>query len=153
MTGTSYLTKEGLEKLQAELFDLKKKQRPDLISRLEAAKALGDLSENAEYHEAKDALAFAEGRIRELELTLNDVSIIDDAGSGGIIAIGSTIVVEANGKERTYQIVGSNEADPVAGRISNESPLGAAFLGKKKGDSVPVDAPSGRVIYTIVEVK
>jgi len=153
MSSTAYLTKEGLEKLQAELFDLKKKQRPDLISRLEAAKALGDLSENAEYHEAKDSLAFAEGRIRELELTLNDVSIIEDSAAGGVVVIGSTIVVEANGKERTYQIVGSNEADPVAGRISNESPLGAAFLGKKKGESVPVDAPNGRVIYTILEVK
>lgn len=153
MTDATYVTKEGLEKLQAELFELKKHRRPDLISRLETAKALGDLSENAEYHEAKDALAFAEGRIRELELMLNDVRIIEDAASGGAIMIGSTIEVEANGNRKTYQIVGSTEANPVAGRISNESPLGAAFIGKKKGDEVPVEAPNGRVIYTIVDVK
>ncbi len=152
MTDTSYVTKEGLEKLKAELFDLKKRQRPDLISRLETAKALGDLSENAEYHEAKDALAFAEGRIREIQMTLNDIQIIEDNEVSGTVMIGSTIEVESNGKKKTYQIVGSTEADPLAGRISNESPLGAAFLGRKMGESVPVETPSGRVIYTIINV-
>lgn len=155
MNDDAYVTKEGLEKLRAELFELKKHQRPDLISRLEAAKALGDLSENAEYHEAKDALAFAEGRIRELEMTLNNIRIIEDGGAavGGMVTIGSTIEVEANGSRKMYQIVGSTEADPVAGRISNESPLGAAFLGRKVGESVLVETPSGRVIYTIAAVR
>ena len=153
MSETAYVTKEGLEKLQAELYDLKKVQRPEMINRLEAAKALGDLSENAEYHEAKDTLAFTEGKIRDIEYKLNNIVLIDEDSVGGKIQIGSTIEVEANGKKRTYQIVGSTEADPLAGRISNESPLGFAFLGRKKGDDVPVEAPSGRVIYKIVDVK
>lgn len=152
MSDQTYLTEEGLRKLKAELEDLKKNKRPETISRLEAAKALGDLSENAEYHDAKDELALIEGRIRELELALRDVVVIEDA-KGGEVQIGSTIDVEVNGKEKTYQIVGSNEADPSGGRISNESPLGAAFLGKKKGDSVSVETPGGTTEYTILDVK
>jgi transcription elongation factor GreA len=151
---TTYLTQDGLEKLQVELEDLKKHQRPEMISRLEAAKALGDLSENAEYHEAKDTLAFIEGRIREIEMKLNDYQIIEDSSkSGGSIGIGSTIIVEVKGNEKTYQIVGSSEADPAGGRISNESPLGSAFLGHQKGDVVTVSTPGGDVDYTIVQVK
>lgn len=150
---TTYLTQEGLEKLRAELVDLKKHQRPEMISRLEAAKALGDLSENAEYHEAKDTLSFIEGRIREIEVKLNDYQIIEDTAKGGKIGLGSTIVVDVKGKEKTYQIVGSSEADPAGGRISNESPLGNAFLGRKKGDVVTVQTPAGDADYTIVEVK
>lgn len=151
---TTYITQEGLDKLRAELVDLKKVQRPEMISRLEAAKALGDLSENAEYHEAKDTLAFIEGHIREVEMKLNDFQIIEDsAHAGGSIGIGSTIVVEVKDKEKTYQIVGSSEADPAGGRISNESPLGSAFLGHKKGDVVSVQTPAGDVNYTILEVK
>lgn len=151
---TTYLTQEGLEKLQAELVDLKKRQRPEMISRLEAAKALGDLSENAEYHEAKDTLAFIEGRIWTIENQLNDYQIIEDtAQAGGKVGLGSTLVVEVRGKEKTYQIVGSSEADPANGRISNESPLGSSFLGRKKGDVVTVQTPAGDVDYTVVEVK
>lgn len=151
---TTYITQEGLEKLRAELEDLKKVQRPEMISRLEAAKALGDLSENAEYHEAKDTLSFIEGHIREIEMKLNDYQIIEDsAHAGGTVGIGSTIVVEVKDKEKTYQIVGSSEADPAGGRISNESPLGSAFLGRKKGDIVVVQTPAGNVDYKIVEVK
>lgn len=151
---TTYLTPEGLEKLQAELEDLKKHQRPEMINRLEAAKALGDLSENAEYHEAKDTLAFIEGHIREIEMKLNDYQLIEESQkAGGNIGIGKTIVVEFRGKEKTYQIVGSSEADPANGRVSNESPLGSAFLGHKKGDVVTVQTPVGDVDYTIVDVK
>jgi transcription elongation factor GreA len=150
---TTYLTSEGLKKLQAEFDDLKKNKRPETISRLETAKALGDLSENAEYHEAKDALAFIEGKIRELDLKLRDVVVIEDAKASDEIAIGSTIEVESNGNRKTYQIVGSSEADPSGGRISNESPLGAAFIGHKKGDTVSVEAPAGTVVYTIVDVR
>lgn len=153
---TTYLTQEGLEKLRAELEDLKKHQRPEMILRLEAAKALGDLSENAEYHDAKDAIAFIEGSIREIEMKLNDYQIIQDASTikaGGNVGIGSTIEVEVKGKEKTYQIVGSSEADPSGGRISNESPLGSAFLGHKKGDIVTVQTPGGDVDYTILQVK
>ena len=156
MSETTYLTQEGLEKLRAELVDLKKHQRPEMILRLEAAKALGDLSENAEYHDAKDAIAFIEGSIRDIEMKLNDYQIIQDASTikaGGSVGIGSTIEVEVKGKEKTYQIVGSSEADPSGGRISNESPLGSAFLGHKKGDVITVQTPGGDVDYTILQVK
>jgi transcription elongation factor GreA len=149
----TYLTQEGLEQLRAKLIDLKKVQRPEMISRLEAAKALGDLSENAEYHEAKDSLSFIEGDIRDIETKLNDFQIIEDSQKGGKIEIGSTIEVEVKEKKKTYQIVGSSEADPAGGRISNESPLGNAFLGRKKGDVVTVHTPTGEVEYTISNVK
>jgi transcription elongation factor GreA len=152
MTNAAYVTPEGLDKIKAELEELKKHRRPDSIGRLEAAKALGDLSENAEYHEAKDELAFVEGRIRELEDTLNNVVMIEESKQGDVVEVGSTIKVESNGKEKTYQIVGSSEADPAGGRISNESPLGAAFLGHKKGDTVDVEAPGGTSAYTIMDV-
>lgn len=154
MDQTTYLTQEGLDKLRAEFEDLKKVQRPEMISRLEAAKALGDLSENAEYHEAKDNLAFIEGRIRELDVKLRDVELIEnDKKDSGTVKIGSTIEVEAKGNRRIFQIVGSSEADPAGGRISNESPLGSSFLGRKKGDEVGVITPSGETVYTIVSVK
>lgn len=149
----AYLTKEGLKKIQAELKGLKKNERPETIKRLEAAKALGDLSENAEYHDAKDRLGWIEGRIRELEQTVGDAVLINEAERGDTVSFGSTILVEAKGKEKSYRLVGSNEADPVAGLISNESPIGLAFMGKKKGDVVTVDAPSGKTDYTILEVK
>jgi len=153
MTNAAYLTPEGLKNIEAELEDLKKHRRPEAIGRLEAAKALGDLSENAEYHEAKDELSFVAGRIRELEDTLNNMVMIEETKKGDTVEVGSTIKVESNGKEKTYQIVGSSEADPAGGRISNESPLGAAFLGKKKGDLVPVETPGGTSEYTILDVK
>jgi transcription elongation factor GreA len=148
----AYLTKEGLEKIRSELKGLKETERPETIRRLEAAKALGDLSENAEYHEAKDRLGWIEGRIRELEQTLGDAVLINEEKRGDTVGLGSTILVEAKGKEKTYRIVGSNEADPAAGLISNESPIGSAFMGKKKGDMVTVDAPSGKIDYTILNV-
>jgi transcription elongation factor GreA len=154
MTDTTYLTQEGLAKLQAELKDLKKHQRPDMIGRLEAAKQLGDLSENAEYHEAKDTLAFIEGRIREVELLLRDVSMIaDEKKTAGKVSIGSTINVEVRGTTKTYQIVGSSEAEPANGRISNESPLGSSFIGHKAGETVVVETPGGKVEYEIVDVR
>lgn len=153
MPNAAYVTQEGLDKIKAELENLKKHRRPDTISRLETAKALGDLSENAEYHEAKDELAFVGVRIRELEDTLNNVVMIEERKQGDVVEVGSTIEVETNGKTKTYQIVGSSEADPAGGRISNESPLGSAFLGKKKGESIPVETPGGTSVYTILDVK
>lgn len=148
-----YLTKEGLEKVRKELKELKEVTRPETIQRLEAAKALGDLSENAEYHDAKDTLAFMEGRIRELEDTLHNAVLIEEGKKGDIVTLGSTIEVESRGIKRLFHIVGSNEADPAAGKISNESPIGAAFLDHKKGDEVEVTTPGGVTIYTIVSVE
>lgn len=151
MAEISYMTAEGLEKIKAELVILKTKTRRELAERIDVAKSLGDLSENAEYHEAKDALAFTEGRIRQIEEMLKNISVIEQGGSD-IVRIGSKIEVEANGKKKTYSIVGSNEADPLQGLISNESPMGKAFLGHAKGDEVEVQTPGGAMFYKIISV-
>ena len=148
----TYVSTEGLEKLKAELHDLKTVKRRELADRIESAKALGDLSENAEYHEAKDNLAFVEGRIQQINDMLQNVSIIDPSATTGVIRIGSTLVAEANGKQRTFKIVGSNEADPAAGLVSNESPLGDAFQGHSVGDQVEVQTPAGTTIYTVISI-
>lgn len=148
----TYVSREGLEKLKAEYAHLKTVRRRELAERIAAAKALGDLSENAEYHEAKDELGFVEGRVMQIEEMLKNISIIEEGGTGGVVRIGSTVTVEVNGKSKTYKIVGSNEADPVSGLISNESPLGNAFLGRSKGDTVEVETPAGTTSYTINSV-
>lgn len=143
----------GLEKLKQELHELKTVKRRELADRIEVAKALGDLSENAEYHEAKDALGFVEGRILEIEDILKNVAVIEDeTGAAGVVRIGSTVTVEVNGKEKTYSIVGSNEADPLKGLVSNESPIGSALLGKKEGETAEAEAPAGRIVYRIKKV-
>jgi transcription elongation factor GreA len=147
-----YVSSEGHEKLKQELQELKTVRRREVAAKIEAAKALGDLSENAEYHEAKDELGFIEGRILEIENILKNVSLIEEGASEGMIRIGSHIVVEVAGKRREYMIVGSNEADPLQGKISNESPLGNAFLGHAVGDRVSVTTPGGTQTYTIVEI-
>jgi transcription elongation factor GreA len=149
-----YVTAEGLEKLKAELKDLKTVKQRELAERLDAARQLGDLSENAEYHEAKHQLGMVQTRILQIGELLKNVSVIgEEQGQSGVVNIGSTIVVEAAGKQKTLQIVGSNEADPAAGRISNESPLGSAFIGHSVGDSVSVTTPGGTTVYAIKEVK
>ncbi|MBU1907794.1 transcription elongation factor GreA, partial [Patescibacteria group bacterium] len=146
-----YLSNEGLEKLKAELTDLKTVKRHEAAAKIETAKALGDLSENAEYHDAKDEMAFIGGRIREIESILKNYSIIEEGGSS-VARVGSTLKVEINGKTKTYKIVGSNEADPTEGLISNESPLGGAFLGHSKGENIEVTTPAGKQEYTILDV-
>lgn len=148
----TYISKEGLEKLKAELAYLKTDRRKELVARIEAAKALGDLSENAEYHEAKDDLSMTMGRIHQIEEMLKNVSMIEHGGDAGVIGIGSSVTVEVGGKNKTYKIVGSNEADPVSGLISNESPLGSAFLGRSQGETVSVETPVGLNAYKILTV-
>jgi transcription elongation factor GreA len=147
-----YVSSEGLEKLKEELHQLKTVRRREVATKIETAKALGDLSENAEYHEAKDELGFIEGRIMEIENILKNVSLIEQGGSSGMVRIGSHIVVEMNGKKKEYTIVGSDEADPLQGKISNESPLGNAFLGHANGDRVSVTTPGGTQTYRILEI-
>ncbi len=148
----TYLTPEGLAKIKEELTYLKTKRSRELADRIDAAKALGDLSENAEYHEAKDALGMVMGRVREIEEMLKNVSVIEPGGGGETVEVGTTVTVEVNGKSREYTIVGSSEADPIAGRISNESPIGQAFMGHKVGDSVSVETPAGNVVYAIKKI-
>ena len=146
------MSAEFLAKLKEELQDLKTNKRRELAARIEAAKALGDLSENAEYHEAKDALGFVEGRILEIEDLLKNAIVIEQESGGSNVRIGSSVVVSVNGKEKTLSIVGSNEADPLSGKISNESPIGGALIGAKAGDRVEIDTPAGTTVYEVLRI-
>lgn len=151
----NYLTKEGKEKLKRELEDLIEVKRPELAQKLKEAVAEGDLKENANYHDAKEKQALLESRIRDIESILRNAVEIDEEVSKGVVSIGSAVTVIEDGEEpETYKIVGAAEADPNKGFISNESPLGAALLNKKKGAKVKVATPSGDVIiFTIKEIK
>ncbi|PIR94016.1 transcription elongation factor GreA [Candidatus Falkowbacteria bacterium CG10_big_fil_rev_8_21_14_0_10_39_11] len=147
------LTPEGLEKIKAELKDLKEVRLPDITDKIEKAKEMGDLSENAEYHDAKDQQGLANARVVEIENILK-TAIVQEATVGAQIGIGSSFSVEDDkGNKKDFTIVGYNEADPLAGRISNESPMGGAFLGKEAGDVVAVKIPKGTVTFKIIEVK
>lgn len=149
----TYFTPQGLEKLKKELIELKAKLR-EIADRIDRAKELGDLSENAEYHEAKEDYAFTAGKIMEIEDALTRAAVIKEKTATDIVEIGSTVTIKnGTGKETIYTIVGSNEADPARGRISNESPLAQAFLGHRKGERIEVKTPSGLNNYTIVEIK
>ena len=147
-----YLSEEGLEQCKQELEELKLK-RQETAKRLEEAKALGDLSENQDYSSAREAQAFNEGKILELEQLLREATVIDKNHRSSVARIGSTIEVRANGKTQSFTIVGSEEANPATGKISNESPLGKSFLDRKAGDKVEVETPGGKVVYTIVTIK
>ncbi len=151
----TYLTKEGYEKLKEELHTLKTVKRKEVAWRIQQAKELGDLSENAEYTEAKNEQAFLEGRIAELENVIKNAEIISshERPAGGMVEVGSRIKVKTqDGREAEFTIVGSQEADPKSGVISNESPLGRAFLGHMVGDKVEVQVPKGIVTYQIIKV-
>ncbi len=152
MADKHYLTKERLEELKEELADLKTRRRIEVGDRLKKAKELGDLSENSEYFEAREEQAQVETRIGELEDMVKSAEIIAKDHSSNIVTIGATIEAEKNGQRRKFTIVGSNEAKPEAGFISNESPLGSAFLGKKVGDKVTVAAPGGKSEYIILNI-
>jgi len=151
------VTREGLKKLQEELDHLKTMRRQEVAQRLKEAISYGDLSENSEYEEAKNEQAFVEGRILELERKIKNAKIITDkkALHGKVIEIGSTVTARnktSREEPETFTIVGATEADPIDRKISNESPLGKAFLGKKKDDTVEVSAPGGSFRYEILKV-
>ena len=149
-----FITSEGLEKLKAELEKLKAVKRRKIANRIQKAKEMGDLSENAEYSEAKDEQALNETRIAELEETLKNITTIDDRHlNSDVVQIGSTLVVKCNGETKEFTIVGSNEANPSEGKISNETPLATALLGRKTDDEVRVEIPSGKMSYKIMEIK
>ena len=148
------LTKKGYDDLQKEYQDLAKNKRPQAVDRLQKARAMGDLSENSEYSAAKDGLAFVEGRIREIEEILNQAEVVENNHfSRNKIEIGNSVVVETNGKQELFQIVGEFEADPMNKKLSNTSPIGQALMDKKVGDLVEVNIPAGKVQYKIVEIK
>lgn len=146
------ISKEGYEKLKKELEELTTVKRREIADRIQRAKDMGDLSENAEYSEAKDAQAFNEGRVAELTQMLKNLTVVENGNGGGQAAMGSVVTAVCNGMEKEYTIVSFNEADPTEGRISNESPLGQAFLGKKPGDKVSVSTPRGENEYEIVKI-
>lgn len=148
-----YISKEGLEKFKQELNELITVKRKEVVERIERAKELGDLSENAEYAAAKEEQAFIEGRILELQDMITRAEVINNGGAIDVVRVGSKVKVKTDDTETEYEIVGVAEADPLSGKISNESPLGRAFLGKKVGDSVQIQVPKGVVVYTILEIK
>lgn len=147
-------TKGGLTEIQAELAELKDGKLASAIERVARARDFGDLSENAEYHAAKEELSFIEGRIEELENIINKAFVVEKGKGKGnsAVDIGCRVTVEVGGKEHTYDIVGEWEADPLKKKISHTSPLGLALLGKKKGDAVEFEAPAGKVIYKIKKI-
>ena len=151
------ITKAGLTKLKDELTEYKDVRRKEVASRLKEAIAYGDLSENSEYEEAKNEQAFVEGRIVELEQMIANATIISDDKRGeDTVQIGTTVTVQnltENDDPETYTIVGSTEADPVNSKISNESPIGSAILGKAKNDVVRVKVPAGVFEYKILKIK
>lgn len=151
MQQSPILTPTGVEKIKAELHELKTVRRPEIVARIEAALKMGDLSENAEYHEAKDASGWTEGRIRELEHMLLHAIVVEPK-HGSHVVMGSVVKIVSAGIEKTYTIVGANEANPGAGLISSQSPLGSALWGKTAGDKISVPTPTGEREYTIVTV-
>ncbi len=154
MSDAVYLTAEGAEDLRRELDNLITVRRPDLAAKLKEAVSQGDLKENADYHDAKEQQAFIEGRIQYLENLLRAAIIISNDGTSDIVNLGSkvTIIEEGFDGEETYSIVGAAEANPSDGKISNQSPIGAALLGAKKGDKVRVKTPSGTVTFRIKKI-
>ena len=151
-TKTTYISRDGLDKLRAEHDEMVSVRRPEIAQRIHDAKEHGDLSENAEYEDAKNEQAFVEGRIQTLEGMIKSASLIDEHASTDHVQIGSTVKVEGDNGPETFMIVGSAEAKPALGRISNESPVGRALLGKRKGDKVMVRVPAGDFSFRIVEI-
>ena len=153
MESKNYLTKERLEELQAEFEFLKKNKRLEVAERLKRAKEFGDLSENSEYSEAKEEQSQVEGRIFELDEILRTATLIRKNTQNDEVRVGATVVAKKGTKEYRYQIVGSSETKPEEGKISNESPLGKAFLGHKVGEKISFNTPQGVVNYSIISIE
>lgn len=147
-----HLTAEGIAALKEELTELTTTKREEIAERLKEAKADGDLSENAMYDAARDDQSFVEGRIAEIEHILKHASVITNKSTGGKVGLGSKVHVELEQGEQQYVIVGSTEANPDEGKISDQSPIGRALIGKKAGDEVEVLVPSGTITYRIKHV-
>ena len=148
-----YLTPEGEAKLKAELADLTGPRREELAQRLRSAIQMGDLSENADYHKAKEDQAFLEGRIQEIEAVLRNAVIIEKK-SGDKVDVGTTVTIqEGDFDPETFYVVGAKEADPRNGRISNESPIGAALMGHKVGETVEANTPGGKMKFKILKIE
>ena len=150
-----FVTKEGLEELKRELNELNDVKRPQVLERVSQARSMGDLSENSEYTAAREELSLMDGRIEELADIIKSASLIEGnhkKGKGATVALGSSITVSVGGKKEEFALVGEWEADPKNKKISHESPLGKALIGKAIGEKVEVEAPAGKVVYTIVGI-
>jgi transcription elongation factor GreA len=155
MGDEQYLTYEGAQSLQEELERLKGPERDELAKRLRSAIQMGDLSENADYHAAKEYQAFIEGKIQELEFVLKNAVIIEELEENrGVVTLGTQITIQEDGSSpETYFLVGAKEADPRNGRISNESPFGSALLGGREGQEVVAQTPAGQVRLKILKIE
>jgi transcription elongation factor GreA len=147
------LTPEGLEKLNEELKQLVTVKRKEVIERIREAAAHGDLSENADYAQAREEQSFIEGRIIEIEDIIKNAEIITAGSHGNTVTIGTTVAIKASGQDKKYTIVGSNEANPKDGKISNESLVGKALLGRKVGEKFKIATPAGEMDYEIVAIE
>ena len=147
------LTQEGLKQLQDELKQLLETKRPSTVERLSKARAMGDLSENSEYTAAKEELAFVEGRIKEIEEIERNAEVVSNNTNSSTISLGNQVTVESGGEKEIFRIVGEFEADPMAKKLSSTSPIGKALIGKKTGEIVEVNAPSGKLTYKVLEIK
>jgi len=155
MSEQTFLTRDGLKKLEEELNFLRTVRRAQVAERLHNAQEDGELIENAEYEDAKNEQAFLEGKILSLEAMLSSAVIIaENDGSNGMVNLGSKVTIKeaGGGKPESYQLVGAAEANPKDGRVSNESPLGRALLGRKVGDDIKVNAPSGTITFRVVAI-
>ncbi len=150
-----YVTREGLEELKHELEELSHVKRPEVLERVSQARSMGDLAENSEYTAAKEELSLIDGRIEELKEIIKHVNLIQEnhlTSGKTIVQLGSVITLSIDGKKEQFSLVGEWEADPKEKKISHESPLGKALIGKKIGEKVQVEAPAGKVVYTIVGI-
>jgi len=148
----TYISATGLQKLKDELVTRKTVTRREIAEKISAAKELGDLSENFEYQEAKEQQGSNEVRISEVESMIKDATIVEDQTGGDTIVLGTTFEAEVGGTIKSFQIVGSNEASPMEGKISNESPIGQAFIGRRLNEAVSVVVPSGTMVYKITRI-
>jgi len=148
---SNYITKEGLEKLKDQLATIKLKLK-EVSYKIKEAREMGDLSENAEYHEAKNEQSFLMGKEAELEGKIKNAQIIEKKKATDVVVAGSTVVIDDDGENLEYTIVGSDESDPLSGRISIDSPIGASLIGHKKGDKIDVRTPAGVSVCKIISV-
>ena len=154
MSQQTYLTAEGETKLKIELEELKGPRREELSKRLRSAIQMGDLSENADYHQAKEDQGFLEGRIKEIESILRSAVIIEKSANTEVVSIGDKVTIQEDDfPPETYLVVGAKEADPRNGKISNESPIGNAIMNHKVGDTVEADTPGGKMKFKILKIE
>lgn len=153
MTEVQYLSSDKKKELEDEKKYLETTRFIELAERIDTARQNGDLSENAEYHQAREDLAWAKSRVKEIEHILETAVVAEGGSNDGTVDIGSIVMVEVNGKEKEFTVTGAQEADPLTGKISNESPIGSALFGKSKGDKVIVHTPAGEQEYLIKNVK